>query len=464
MKKLCLLFLLFIFTSLPAYSQLKFNNPADYTSIQNSIDAVMYPGIYMVMYIRDSEGNQIQGPLEDWGTEIVKFNHKVFIPYEEETNKLLGSRKITAVEATKFVDRLTPKLYEFLCKGQQCKEVKFTFYEIVAETGTLAPYFEFVLQDVNIVSDETKSNDDPYDDDLESVEFLAKEYTWEYLEGGIIHQESFPKLKAPLKINSVPGEVIFWDENGNQIQGPRQNHSSYIRNFSHKVYVPYDPEDHNIQGIRRIMAFELTKQLDQVQPRLMQALCNGNYWKKAEIYLYTIAENTGEEVAYFKYTLENIIIVMDSIALSKYDNDFIGIYYDTISMLAQKFTWTNLLTGESYTEQPFTNLQWDALFGEYKLPSNEIVVENNYPNPFNSSTRINFAIPEKYINENLTVCIYDIVGRLVKKLYYGPVSRTHISITWDGTNTYNNVVSSGNYFYQIVTGNLSKTGRMTYLK
>ena len=461
MKKLSLLFLLFIFTSLPAYSQDKFNNPAEHTYTQNSIDAVMIPGISMVMYIKDSEGNQIQGPLEDGGTEIVKFNHKVLIPYEEETNKLIGTRKITAVEATKFVDRLTPRLYEFLCDGKQFKEVKFSFYRIAAETGTEELYFEFTLQDARIVTDETKKSDEG---DLEFIEFLAREYTWEYLEGGFTYQESFPKLKAPLHINSLRGELKLWDESGNQIQGPREDHSSLIWNFSHKVYIPYDPENHNIQGNRRIMAFELTKPLDKVQPQLMQALCNANSWTKAEIYLYTIAENTGEEVAYFTYTLENIKIVMDSIAFSKNDIGVTDPYRETISILAQKFTWTNLLTGESYSEQTYTNVQWDALFGEYDLPSNEIAIENNYPNPFNSSTCINFAIPVKYINENLTVFIYDIVGRLVKKLYYGPVSQTHMSITWDGTNTYNNVVSSGNYFYQIVTGNLSKTGKMTYLK
>ena len=49
---------------------------------------------------------------------------------------------------------------------------------------------------------------------------------------------------------------------------------------------------------------------------------------------------------------------------------------------------------------------------EALLPK-EFALHQNYPNPFNPKTRVRYDLPD---NENVTIIIYDLLGRQVKQL------------------------------------------------
>ena len=66
----------------------------------------------------------------------------------------------------------------------------------------------------------------------------------------------------------------------------------------------------------------------------------------------------------------------------------------------------------------------------------------NYPNPFNPTTTIGFALP-KTSHVNLT--IYDLQGRLVTELVNGLRDAGVHEITWDASD-----LASGLYFYRIL--------------
>ena len=67
----------------------------------------------------------------------------------------------------------------------------------------------------------------------------------------------------------------------------------------------------------------------------------------------------------------------------------------------------------------------------------------NYPNPFNLETSILFYLPEAAY---VSVLVYDINGRLVKRLIQGEVLlQGNHKIFWNGRNRYNENVSSGVY-------------------
>jgi len=61
---------------------------------------------------------------------------------------------------------------------------------------------------------------------------------------------------------------------------------------------------------------------------------------------------------------------------------------------------------------------------EISLPENQIIV-SNYPNPFNPETTIHFNIPLSYSNNLAELTIYDIRGRMVRKLLK-EIGRAHV--------------------------------------
>jgi type VI secretion system secreted protein Hcp len=146
--------------------------------------------------VTNHEGTQLEGPRENGSSLVFEYNHQVYLPFDAEENKIQGSRRIGSFTIIKDVDQLTPQLYEMVALGRTCKEVLITLYRINAE-GDESPYFNYKLEDAKIVSvkdymPSTKYVENENVGHLEKVEFLAKRFTWEYLEGGIIYtEESF---------------------------------------------------------------------------------------------------------------------------------------------------------------------------------------------------------------------------------------------------------------------------------
>lgn len=97
---------------------------------------------------------------------------------------------------------------------------------------------------------------------------------------------------------------------------------------------------------------------------------------------------------------------------------------------------------------------------QYIIPS-AYSLEQNFPNPFNPQTNINYSIPEPaYVK----LCIYDINGTLVKTLYEGNQSVGRYQTIWDGENSSGMKVGSGVYFYRIQANSFIQTRKMILLK
>lgn len=140
------------------------------------------------------EGTQLEGPRENGSSLVFEFNHSVYLPYEKDENKIQGSRRVGAYELVKDIDRLTPQLYEMVCKGRTCEKIVVTLYRIAQESGDEEPYFTYTLENAKIVSVDnympsTKVEENENLGHLEKVSLLAKKFTWEFLEGGIQHSE-----------------------------------------------------------------------------------------------------------------------------------------------------------------------------------------------------------------------------------------------------------------------------------
>jgi hypothetical protein len=79
-----------------------------------------------------------------------------------------------------------------------------------------------------------------------------------------------------------------------------------------------------------------------------------------------------------------------------------------------------------------------------------------YPNPFNSSTRIDFELSSQ---SNISLDIYDICGRRVTNLAKGDYGPGKYAVYWDAAE-----FVSGVYFIRLADDASSVTKIATYLK
>jgi len=97
-----------------------------------------------------------------------------------------------------------------------------------------------------------------------------------------------------------------------------------------------------------------------------------------------------------------------------------------------------------------------ALKSVFLVPSsrniNEVVLDQNYPNPFNGETQILFALPEA---AKVKLTIYNQTGQLVKELINSEAPAGQNTVRFDAENQ-----SEGIYFYQLKTGDFTKTRKL----
>jgi len=99
---------------------------------------------------------------------------------------------------------------------------------------------------------------------------------------------------------------------------------------------------------------------------------------------------------------------------------------------------------------------------ENRILPNVFELNQNFPNPFNPNTRIQFILGQE---ELVSLNIFDIQGRLVKSLVnssYYPSGYHYIN--WDGKNNMGTQVPSGMYVYKLVSENQTIARKMVLMK
>lgn len=94
------------------------------------------------------------------------------------------------------------------------------------------------------------------------------------------------------------------------------------------------------------------------------------------------------------------------------------------------------------------------------LPS-KLHLEQNFPNPFNSSTVIAYSMP---IRERITLAVYDVTGREVRRLADNIQSEGEHFVVWDGKDDEGTQVPSGIYFYRMEAGRFQTTRKLVFLR
>jgi hypothetical protein len=95
-------------------------------------------------------------------------------------------------------------------------------------------------------------------------------------------------------------------------------------------------------------------------------------------------------------------------------------------------------------------------------PVSQMTLNQNFPNPFNPSTTINFSIPRE---GNVNLSVYNVRGQLVKTLVDNEFRQQgENQVVWHGVDNNNRSVSSGVYFYRLEADGRSEVKRMVLMK
>ncbi len=86
---------------------------------------------------------------------------------------------------------------------------------------------------------------------------------------------------------------------------------------------------------------------------------------------------------------------------------------------------------------------------------------DNYPNPFNPSTKIQFGLPEA---GSTSIVIYNMLGQKIRTLTDDYRSAGRYEVTWDGTDDAGHTLGTGVYLYRLVSGQTSIIKKMMLIK
>jgi hypothetical protein len=88
-------------------------------------------------------------------------------------------------------------------------------------------------------------------------------------------------------------------------------------------------------------------------------------------------------------------------------------------------------------------------------------LNQNYPNPFNPSSVIRYQLS---LSSNVKLSIYNMLGQKIKTLVNSFQNAGEHSVVWDAKNEKNNPVSSGIYFFPLVTNGMSLQKKMVLVR
>ena len=83
-------------------------------------------------------------------------------------------------------------------------------------------------------------------------------------------------------------------------------------------------------------------------------------------------------------------------------------------------------------------------------------LNNNYPNPFNPSTKISYSIPKQ---SRVTLKVFDLIGNEVSTLVSEEMAAGNHEVEFDASK-----LGSGVYLYKLQAGNFIETKKMILLK
>ncbi|HCL5312588.1 TPA: Hcp family type VI secretion system effector, partial [Salmonella enterica] len=155
--------------------------------------------IPVYLWLKDDGDLYIKGSVDvkdrEGSIEVVAQEHTLYIPTDNNTGKLTGTRIHTPFVFTKEIDVSSPYLYKAVTTGQTLKSAEFKWYKI-NDAGQEVEYFNTTLENVKLVKvaprmHDIKDSSFEKHNHLEQIELRYEKITWTYKDGNIIHSDSW---------------------------------------------------------------------------------------------------------------------------------------------------------------------------------------------------------------------------------------------------------------------------------
>ena len=178
-------------------------------------------------------------------------------------------------------------------------------------------------------------------------------------------------------------------------------------------------------------------------------------------------EHDGSLLDYFPFAVAGNVESSPAIGDLDNDGDFELIFGTTMGLQvldikseAGNISSWKLHRGNSY-RSGYYGLTMASVSDDVAKVPEDFYVSKNYPNPFNPTTSVRISTVE---DGRLSVNIYDLSGRLVNSLVNENVRAGVQTLTWDGSNQFGQLVPTGVYFLQVVSGVNSHLQKMALVK
>lgn len=273
------------------------------------------------------------------------------------------------------------------------------------------------------------------DDDLTTTVWMAIDNTYLYIAADVIDNSYYF------------GEGDWWNQDAIEMFFGLYDYSSGAK---HSVYKRGSEPDYNI-SIRPDGVHHQNKDQDVIttaEDFFWEDGGTQDYYMETRIRLDSLylADDAGDFVP-----VEGMRIPMDiymhdndngtaegTLALSPFNTDHAWQY---------PTEWTYTWVGDRMTT---------GIKDEHPNVITEYRLEQNYPNPFNPSTTIQYSLAQR---GDVTVVIYDVLGKQVAKLVNETQGPGEHQVKWDASK-----LSSGIYFYSIQSGQFNQTKKMILMK
>ena len=102
--------------------------------------------------------------------------------------------------------------------------------------------------------------------------------------------------------------------------------------------------------------------------------------------------------------------------------------------------------------------RWNGIAAE--VPQT-VVLNQNFPNPFNPTTQIRYGLPHQ---GHVLLTIHNVLGQEVARVVDEVQTEGFHEVRWNGTNHDGLTVGSGVYFFRLQADGLTENRRMLLLK
>ena len=117
---------------------------------------------------------------------------------------------------------------------------------------------------------------------------------------------------------------------------------------------------------------------------------------------------------------------------------------------------------EGYIASSGAEVRSVAQLSSARLVPRRYALFANFPNPFNPTTSIEYALPEA---AQVELVVYDLLGQKVRTLVTTQNQNAgYYRLRWDGRNDAGQTGSSGMYFYRLTTPQFTHSRKMMLLK